>query len=79
MRPQNVTASKRNLRYLPHVFTELGIAILSGLLKSDIAVQVSVGIMQAFVEMRRFISTYGKAFERIRAIKYKMLRYFYVG
>ena len=51
-------------RYLPYVYSEQGIAMLSGLLKSDTAVQVSIGIMQAFVEMRRFISAYGKAFER---------------
>jgi len=75
MRLQNATASKRNLRYLPHVFTELGISMLSGLLKSDIAVQVSIGIMQAFVEMRRFISTYGKAFEFISTVEYRLIEH----
>ena len=47
-------------RKLPTVFTEQGIAMLSGLLKNDIAVQVSINIMDAFVEMRRFIVNNGQ-------------------
>ena len=47
--------NKRNKNKLPYVFTEQGIAMLSALLKSDIAVKVSVNIMKAFIEMRRFI------------------------
>ena len=43
-------------RDLPYVFTEQGIAMLSGLLKNEIAVQVSIKIMDAFVEMRKFIN-----------------------
>ena len=43
-------------RTLPYVFTEQGIAMLSGLLKNDIAIQVSINIMDAFVEMRKFIN-----------------------
>lgn len=42
-------------RKLPTVFTEQGIAMLSGLLKNDIAVQVSINIMDAFVEDSKFI------------------------
>lgn len=61
----------QNVKYLPYAYTEQGIAMLSGLLKNDIAVQVSFGIMQAFVEMRRFISAYGKAFERISTVEYR--------
>lgn len=54
---QIVTTSKlkdnkyRSAKYLPYVFTEQGIAMLSGLLKNEIAVQVSINIMDAFVEM----------------------------
>ena len=47
-------------RKLTTVFTEQGIAMLSGLLKNDIAVQVSINIMDAFVEMRRFIVNNGQ-------------------
>ena len=62
-------------RYAPYVFTEQGIAMLSGLLKNDIAVQVSIGIMQAFVEMRRAISLYGHTFERLTNVEYKLLEH----
>ena len=40
---------------MPYVFTEQGIAMLSGILKSDIAIQVSLNIIDAFVEMRKFL------------------------
>ena len=45
----------RGKKYVPYVFTEQGIAMLSGLLKNDIAIQVSINIMNAFVEMRKFL------------------------
>ena len=44
-------------RYLPYVLTEQGIMMLSGLLKSDIAVKVNVQIIDAFVAMRQYISS----------------------
>ena len=55
LRCQFVTSSfeKQNYggrRYLPYVFTEQGIAMLSALLKSEIAVKVSINIMKAFIE-----------------------------
>ena len=62
LRSQFVTSSlKENVthggtRYLPYVLTEQGIMMLSGLLKSDIAVNVNVQIIEAFVLMRRYIS-----------------------
>lgn len=43
-------------RYLPYVFTEQGIAMLSAVLRSEIAVKVSVRIMKTFVEMRRYLA-----------------------
>jgi len=43
-------------RYLPYVFTEHGVMMLSGLLKSDIAAKVNVSIINAFVAMRKYIS-----------------------
>lgn len=61
-RSQNVTLNKSNnlrgynIKYLPYVLTEQGIMMLSGLLKSDIAVKVNIQIIDAFVKMRRFIS-----------------------
>ena len=65
----------RGKKYLPYVFTEQGIAMLSGLLKNDIAVQVSINIMNAFVEMRKFLIQNGQIFERLTNIEYKLLEY----
>lgn len=62
-------------RYLPHVFTEQGIAMLSGLLKNNIAIQVSINIMNAFVEMRKFILNNGQIFERLTTMEYKVLEH----
>ena len=44
-------------RYMPYVFTEQGIAMLSSVLRSDTAAKISIDIMRAFVEMRRFIAS----------------------
>ena len=79
--PQFATSSKsenikhRGKKYLPYVFTEQGIAMLSGLLKNDIAVQVSINIMNAFVEMRKFLIQNGQIFERLTNIEYKLLEH----
>ena len=80
LRSQIVTSSlEKNQyggrRYLPYVFAEQGIAMLSGLLKNEIAVQVSINIIDAFVEMRRFFNTNGQVFDRLTNIEYKMLDY----
>ena len=45
-----------NIKYLPYALTEQGIMMLSGLLKSDIAVKVNIQIIDAFVKMRRYFS-----------------------
>ena len=50
-------------RYLPYVYTEQGISMLAGVLKNEIAVQVSISIIRAFIEMRRFISLNGQVFQ----------------
>lgn len=46
----------QHFKYLPYVLTEQGIMILSGLLKSDIAVKVNVQIIDSFVKMRRYFA-----------------------
>lgn len=59
-------------RELPYVFTEQGIAMLSGILKSEVAVQISIKIMDAFVEMRKFININKSLFEKVITIKNKI-------
>ena len=62
-------------KYLPYVYTEQGIAMLSGLLKNEIAINVSISIMRAFVEMRKFLTNNGQVFERLTNVEYKLLEY----
>lgn len=62
-------------RTLPYVFTEQGISMLASVLHSDIAVNVSIGIMRAFVEMKRFIANNALLFERISNVELKQLEY----
>ena len=56
-------------RYLPYVFTEQGIAMLSAVLRSDVAIQVSIRIMNTFVEMRRFMANNSLVLNRINNVK----------
>ena len=65
----------RGKKYLPYAFTEQGIAMLSGLLRSEIAVQVSINIMNAFVEMRKFINSNGQLFYEMNNIKYTLIEH----
>ena len=60
-------------RYLPYVFSEQGIAMASAILRSDIAVKVSVEIMEAFVEMRRMLISNAALFHRLDKIEIKQL------
>ena len=55
LRSQFVTSSWGGPRYLPYAFTEQGVAMLSGLLNSDIAISVNIIIMRAFVAMRQLV------------------------
>lgn len=50
---QNGTSSWGGTRKLPYAFTEQGLAMLSGILNSDIAIEVNIGIMRAFVAIRQ--------------------------
>ena len=70
---KNENSKHRGRKYIPYVFTEQGIAMLSGLLKNNIAVQVSINIMNAFVEMRKFLMLNGQVFERLTNMEYKLL------
>lgn len=61
LRSQFATLQKgrgRHRKYLPYVFTEQGVAMLSGILHSDRAIQVHVAIMRAFVRLRAILATH---------------------
>lgn len=60
-------------RYMPYVFTEQGIAMLSAVLKSNVAVEVSIKIMNSFVEMRKFLLSNKEMFARLDRVELKQL------
>ena len=57
----------------PYVYTEQGIAMLSAVLRSDVAVEVSVKIMNSFVEMRKFLLSNREMFARLDRVELKQL------
>ena len=69
------TAPRGGRRYFPYVFTEQGIAMLSAVLKSDIAIAVSIRIMESFVEMRKYMASTSLLHERLNAIEVRQTSY----
>ena len=61
LRFQNGTSSWGGTRYMPYAFTEEGVAMLSGLLRSPVAIQMNVQIMRAFVYMKNTLAALDKA------------------
>ena len=62
---EEIDAMKKGMRRCPYAFTEQGVAQLSAVLHSDIAVDASVRIMDAFVAMRRFLTANANLFQRV--------------
>ena len=58
---------------MSYVFTEQGIAMLSAVLKSDVAVEVSIKIMSSFVEMRNFLLSNREMFTCLDRVEFKQL------
>lgn len=71
----NENGRGQHRKYLPYAFTEYGITMLAGLLKSEVAVNVSIRIVNSFIEMRKFISSNGQVFERLTNVEYKLLEH----
>ena len=65
----------RSEKYLPYVYTEQGIAMLSGVLKNEIAIQISIKIIRAFIEMRKFLVSNGQIFESLTKMESKLLEH----
>ena len=65
--------SRGGRRTLPFAFTEQGIAMLAGVLKSDIAIKISIKIINSFIEIRKFLNNNGQIFERLTTLEYKQL------
>ncbi len=76
LRSQIVTLNKteqkgrgQHSKYLPLVFTEQGVAMLSSVLRSSTAIKVNISIMRAFVEMRRMIIGHSELLKRIEQLE----------
>ena len=68
-----IVISKENRggrRKLPVVFTEQGISMLSAVLRSETAIDMSIKIINSFVQMRRFLSINGQVFQRLNELEY---------
>jgi len=79
LRSKFLTSSLENnyggRRYNTRVFTEQGVAMLATILKSKIATEVSIRIMDAFVSMRKFINENKDIFKRLTVAEYKLLEH----
>ncbi|MES1240801.1 MAG: ORF6N domain-containing protein [Acidobacteriota bacterium] len=69
LRYQIGTSSWGGRRYLPYAFTEQGVAMLSGVLRSERAVQVNVEVMRAFVRLRRLIGQQAELASRLQQLE----------
>ncbi len=65
----------RHRKYLPYAFTEQGVAMLSAVLRSETAIQTSIQIINAFVEMRRFISGSGNLLHRLDTLERRQMTF----
>jgi len=73
---QNAIPSKQHLGgSLPYVFTEQGVASISGVLTNKIAIEINIKIMRAFVQMRKFIFQNATIFHRLESIETKHLEH----
>ena len=77
LRSQIVTLNEgrgKHLKYMPHVFTENGVAMLSSVLRSEKAIEVNINIMRAFTAMRNFMMNHSSLFQRIDRLEMKQLK-----
>ena len=79
LRSQNVTLKRgQHSKYLPFVFTEQGVAMLSSVLKSEKAVQVNIQIMRAFIMMRKMSISNDQLNQKIIAMERKYDKQFQI-
>lgn len=74
LRSQDATSKRSGRggrRYLPLVFTEQGVAMLSSVLKSECAVEVNIIIMRAFVKLRQLLATHADLARKLDALERK--------
>ena len=72
LRLQNETSKRGGRRYLPYAFTEQGVAMLSGLLNSEVAIEANISIMRAFVYVRQIVTGIQPINDRVSEIERQM-------
>ena len=72
LKSQFVTSSWGGVRKLPFAFTEQGVAMLSGLLKSDVAIAANIAIMRAFVQVREYLMAASSVSIELKGLKAKV-------
>ncbi|MBN2856869.1 MAG: ORF6N domain-containing protein [Candidatus Delongbacteria bacterium] len=73
LKSQKISSKKGGRRFQPYVFTEQGVAMLSAVLRSEIAVKISIQIIKAFIEMRKFIQSNAQVFQRLDRVELKQI------
>jgi phage regulator Rha-like protein len=68
------TSRGKHRKYLPWVFTEHGVTMLSAVLNTDVAVEVSIYIIKAFVSMRKFMLNNASVFQRLNQVELNQLK-----
>ena len=71
LRLQDATSKRGGRRYLPYVFTEQGVAMLSSVLNSERAIQVNIAIMRAFVKLRELLLTHKELAQKLEELERK--------
>lgn len=74
LRSQFVTSSHGGVRYTPYAFTEQGISMLSSILKSDIAIAVSIKIIRLFVQMRKVLNENALLYQRVEKLESQQIQ-----
>jgi hypothetical protein len=69
LRSQIATSSWGGKRYLPFAFSEQGVAMLSSVLNSEIAIEANIAIMRAFVLIRQFALTYKELSDQLKELE----------
>src|SRR6266446_303470 len=77
LRSQIVTSRWGGRRYLPYALTEQGVAMLSGMLHTDHAIDVNIAIMRAFVRMRRLLSGNHELAKKLEELERKLIGHDY--
>jgi hypothetical protein len=71
IRSQFVTASRRNIRYVPYAFTEHGIIMAASILNSQRAIDASVYVVRAFIKLREMIASHKDLTEKLHELEKK--------